>query len=228
MTDSSASSSVTPVQDRLPIPWYERPLVTYALLSAIVGIYIITYIIDQTGDPQAVNPIYQYGILDYSLVTQYGQWYRLLSAMFVHLSPAHILFNGYALWIFGKEVERLFGHVHFAIIYFLGGLCGSLASLYLTRADSAGASGAIFAIFAAEIVYVAYYRKMLGKVGSAALRQLLILVVINFGLDIAANSVPGGTPIDTWGHVGGLLGGLILAYLLIGSARPPRQVPSAA
>lgn len=203
------------------LPWAQRPFVTYAILIVIVALYAVTYLIDQTGDPAVPNPIYQYGVLDYTQVMQHGEWYRLFTAMFIHLSLAHIFFNSYALWQLGRGVERIFGHIHFTIIYLLGGLCGSLASLYLTKGDSAGASGAIFGLFAAQIVYILRYRIELGQAGSAALRQLLLLVVLNFGFDFIANQAQNGVIIDIWAHAGGFIGGGVLSQLFIGSARPP-------
>jgi len=220
-----SSPSPTTRAARPPVPWAQRPVVTYALLIAIVAIYAVTYLIDQIGDPNVANPIYQYGVLNYTQVMQHGQWYRLLSAMFIHLSLAHVFFNAYALWRFGAIIEQIFGHVHYAIIYLLSGLCGSLASLYLTKGISAGASGAIFGLIGAEMLYVLRYREVLGTAGTGALRQLLILVALNFAIDFTANNVQGGIAIDIWGHAGGFVGGILLAWLLIGSARPPLPAP---
>ncbi len=191
-----------------------RPLVTYVLLAAIIAIYVAIYFIDSTSDPGVSNPILDFGVLDYNRVVHYGEWYRLFTAMFLHLSPAHILFNGYALWRFGKSVEGMFGHVRFSLIYFLGGFAGSLASLILGRDASAGASGAIFAIFGAEIVFIYLHQKLLGAQAMPALRELVILALVNFGLGILSGVAPGGEQIDNWAHLGGFVGGLVLAWAI--------------
>ncbi|MHB8629396.1 MAG: rhomboid family intramembrane serine protease [Aggregatilineales bacterium] len=199
------------VQLRLPTV---RPIVTYGLLAAIVGIYVVMFVMDQTSDTNAVDPILAFGVLDPVRVLANGEWYRLLTAMFLHLSPAHIFFNAYALWRFGQTVEATFGHVRFTLIYFLGGLTGSLASLILGHDASAGASGAIFSIFAAEMVFVYVHRELLGARAGAALRELLILAAVNLGLGLITTINPSGEQIDNWAHIGGFVGGFALSWLI--------------
>jgi rhomboid protease GluP len=210
-TAAADTSNARSVKLQLPVV---RPLLTYALLVAIIAVYVVQFIIDQTGDPNVANPILAWGVLDYGSVLVNGEWYRLLSAMFLHLSPAHIFFNAYALWRFGSFVEMTFGHIRFGLIYFLGGLSGSLASLILGRGASAGASGAIFAIFAAEIVFLYYHRELLGARASAQLRELLILAGVNLALGIISNTGISTERIDNWDHIGGFFGGLALAALI--------------
>src|SRR5258708_36948653 len=74
----------------------------------------------------------------------------------------HIGFNGYALWPVGRLIEIFFGHARFALIYLLGGLCGSGTSFIFSRGASLGASGAIMAIFGAEMVFLYQNRRLLG------------------------------------------------------------------
>ncbi len=204
-------NSLRSVKLQLPVV---RPVLTYVLLAAIIAIYVVQFIIDQTGDPLQVNPILDWGVLDYGRVLINGEWYRLLSAMFLHLSPAHIFFNAYALWRFGSFVEMTFGHVRFGLIYFLGGLSGALASLILGRGASAGASGAIFAIFAAEIVFLYFHRELLGARAGTQLRDLLILAGVNLLLGVISNTGISTERIDNWDHIGGFFGGLALAALI--------------
>jgi rhomboid protease GluP len=132
--------------------------------------------------------------------------------MFLHLNITHIVFNGYALYIIGRDVEALFGHVRFAIIYFLGGLSGSLASFVFTDSLSVGASGAIFAIFGAEMIYFYQHRNLHGEAGRRHLNQLIMLMVINLAL--GAFSTATSVRIDNAGHIGGLVGGVVLAWFI--------------
>lgn len=210
---TAAPESNGPQTVRLQLPAV-RPLLTYALLAAIISIYIVQYLIDQTGDPTQVNPLLNWGVLDYGRVLLDGEWYRLLSAMFLHLSPIHIFFNAYALWRFGSFVEMTFGHLRFGLIYFLGGLSGSLASLIIGRGASAGASGAIFAIIAAEMVFLYYHRELLGVRAGQRLRELLILAAINLALGVVSSTGISAQQIDNWDHIGGFFGGLLLAALI--------------
>ncbi len=149
-----------------------------------------------------------------------GEYYRLFTAMFLHLDLAHLLFNSWALYLFGRDVEGLFGHVRFAIIYVLGGLAGSVASLLYTDAPSLGASGAIFAVFSAMGVYLYQHRHLYGKFANMRLMQMASLGVVNiiFGL------LP-ETRIDNAAHIGGALGGFILAWFICPEFQP-RQDPN--
>lgn len=147
-----------------------------------------------------------------------GEYYRLFTAMFLHLDLAHLLFNSWALYLFGRDVEGLFGHLRFAIIYVLGGLAGSVASLLYTDAPSLGASGAIFAIFSAMGVYLYQHRHLYGQFANMRLMQMVALGVVNiiFGL------MP-GTRIDNAAHIGGALGGFILAWFICPEFQPRRD-----
>jgi rhomboid protease GluP len=138
-----------------------------------------------------------------------GEVWRLFTAMFLHIGVIHLLFNLYALNALGPLVEGYFGHVRFFAIYMLGGLFGSLASYAFSDAISAGASGAIFGLAGAATVYFLRYRENFGARGRALLQNMLLVIGINiiFGL-----SVPG---IDNWGHMGGLVGGALVAYGLL-------------
>ncbi len=203
-----------PEQGTMHLP-VTRPLVTYALIAVNVAIFAAILVIQQNIDPGTPNPILDFGVIDFQSIL-HGEWYRLFTALFIHLSLAHIFFNAYALYLFGRTVESLFGHARFTLIYFFGGLCGSLASFVIGRTDSAGASGAIFAVMAAEMVFLYRHRQMLGDNAGRALRELLVLGGINLGLGLLSHVAPSAASsvIDNWGHIGGFIGGLIMATLI--------------
>ena len=138
-----------------------------------------------------------------------GEVYRLLTAMFLHGGLTHLFFNGYALYVIGLNVERVYGHARFLLIYFLGGLTGSLFSLLFSPYASVGASGALFGIFGAEMVFLYRNRKLFGSAARARLNNLLMLLALNLVIGITP-----GSNIDNWGHVGGLVGGLALSWLI--------------
>ena len=192
-----------PIRVRVTIPTVE-PILTYILLGAIVLIYLLT----QSMSPRELDIFFQNWAKINNRVYE-GEYYRLLTSMFLHLNLTHILFNGYALFLFGREVERIFGHVRFAIIYFLGGLSGSVGSLLYTDAPSIGASGAIFAVFAAMGVYFYHHRQLYGQSAQVRLTQMAVLAIIN----IVFGFIP-SMRIDNAAHIGGLLGGIVLAWFI--------------
>ena len=138
-----------------------------------------------------------------------GQVYRLLTAMFLHGGLTHLFFNGYALYVIGRNVERVYGHARFLLIYFLGGLTGSLFSLLFSQGASVGASGAIFAIFGAELVFVYRHRQLFGRAAYQQLQSMIFMLALNVFIGLTP-----GSRIDNWGHMGGFVGGLALAWLI--------------
>ncbi len=152
-----------------------------------------------------------------------GEYYRLFTAMFLHLDVMHIFFNGLALYLFGRDVEGLFGTPRFAIIYFLGGLSGSLASLVFSEAPSAGASGAVFAVFGATMVYLYHHRRLHGPGGRRMLSRLVSLMVLNLMLGFIGSSDIGRYRIDNAAHIGGLFGGVVLAWFIAPTYRVARD-----
>ena len=99
-----------------------------------------------------------------------GQYWRLLTACFVHIGLIHLLFNSYALYSFGREVERRYGRTRFLALYLLSGVAGSTASFVGSPRLAAGASGAIFGLLGATIAYFATYREQFGAGANAHCR----------------------------------------------------------
>ncbi|GLW64693.1 rhomboid family intramembrane serine protease [Actinomadura rubrobrunea] len=133
-----------------------------------------------------------------------GEWYRLVTSMFLHQRPnspwgiGHILVNMWALWALGPALEQLLGRWRFLALYLLSGLGGSVLLYLNAPADGAvGASGAIFGLFGA---YFVIGRRLGGQVG-----PIVVLLVINL---VITFTVPG---ISWQGHVGGLVTGAALA-----------------
>ena len=131
-----------------------------------------------------------------------GQYWRLFTAMFLHVGILHIAFNAYALWIFGQMVERDYGRIQMLLIYLVSGFLASVASYVWSdpRTLSVGASGAIFGIFGAFVAY--NYRRRHTALGSQNLRTALSLLVLNA---ILAFTISG---IDWRAHVGGFAAGV--------------------
>jgi rhomboid protease GluP len=112
----------------------------------------------------------------------------------------------YALFSFGTSLERHFGHGRFLLLYVLGAFAGNVASFIMTDANSLGASTAIFGLLAAEGVFLYQNRKLFAGQFRSAIGNIIFIAAINL---FVIGSLPG---IDNWGHIGGLLGGLVFAW----------------
>lgn len=200
------------------------PAVTYSLIGINLAVFVATIVYGWVvygtwNGSQNINVLVDMG----AKVNEYialGEWWRLLTAMFLHIGVLHLMFNLYALYAIGALVEGYFGHLRFAVIYLLGGLFGSLASYAFSSSISAGASGAIFAITGAAGVYFFRYRDNFGSRGRAVLQNIILVLVINLAFGLA------GQGVDNWGHIGGLVGGAVLAWGLLPHYQLPTPQPS--
>lgn len=145
-----------------------------------------------------------------------SEWWRLITAMFVHTSLLHLLFNMYALAIFGPAIESRYGRVRFLALYVCAGFLGSAASVLFTlgRGPRAGASGAVFGILGAWIAFFVRHRSARGA--REQLRSLLFLVAINLFIGVSIANI------DNNAHLGGLAGGFVVGTALEQSVRRRR------
>ncbi len=180
--------------------------VTYTLIALNVVIYLVGA--SQGGglsEPgRSINQpgsLYRHMVL-FGPYVPHGGWYRLVTAMFLHENLLHIGFNMYALYVIGRVVEQYLGTTRYIGLYFVSGLAGSAGALLQTPLQPVlGASGAIFGILGAMMVLE---WQATGRLAG----QAAALVAINLGLSFV---IPG---ISWGGHVGGLIGGVLimLAY----------------
>jgi membrane associated rhomboid family serine protease len=204
--------------------------VTQALIIAMFAMFAVEVAVGGPGSlltgPSPVNMINlgaSIGVtrLDGGFVgIAVGQYWRLVTSMFLHFGLIHIGFNAYALWLFGRVVERDFGRVRFALIYFVGGFVASAASYAFGpfNAVGAGASGAVFAVFGAFVAY--NYRRRHLALAAQNLRTAVMLILLNLGL---ALWIPG---IDWRAHAGGLVAGILVGAIAdeVGGRRLPIAV----
>lgn len=178
------------------------PYAVYGLMAANILVFVLTSLRGGLG-PDADTVLYHAGML-YAPDIWQGQYWRLLTAMFLHGSLMHIAFNMWALRNLGEELEAVYGSPAFLVLYLGAGWTGSLASLMFSGA-SVGASGAIFGLAGAWLAIALRRKEYFQAFG----QQVLIIVVINLGIGYAGRSL-----IDNNGHIGGLIGGFILGSLL--------------
>lgn len=136
-----------------------------------------------------------------------GQYWRLVTPIFLHAGLLHIVFNMYALYALGPQIEAPYGYLRFGLIYVLSGITGVVLSMALNPFRSVGASGAIFGLIGALGAYLYRHRKAFGGYGQRRLTNVVTIAAINLLIGLS----PG---IDNWGHLGGLLGGTTLAVLI--------------
>ncbi len=135
-----------------------------------------------------------------------GQVWRLLTPALLHANLIHIGFNMYALLVFGTGLERDFGHGRFLLLYILGAFAGNVMSFLMTNADSLGASTAIFALVGAEGMFIINNRKLFAGRFRSAIGNIIFIVVINL---VVIGSLAN---VDNWGHIGGLVSGLMFGW----------------
>jgi rhomboid protease GluP len=179
------------------------PYITYALMGITIFIYVL-----QLGAESLIGydlPAYL-GMKDNQLIAE-GQVWRLFTPMFLHGSIMHIAFNMYALNLFGRRLERYFGHWRFLLLYLLSGFGGNVLSMMFTEAPSLGASTAIFGLLGAQGIFIYQNRGLFGSMTRQALQSVIMIAGINLLFGFVS------TGIDNWGHIGGLVGGLIFAWL---------------
>jgi rhomboid protease GluP len=192
-----------PQQVSVPLP-LKRPVVTWGLLGIIAVVFLLETL---AGGSTNTGVLIRMGAKVTPLIAA-GQYWRLFTAMFLHIGLMHVFFNGYALVVLGTELERLLGWGRFLAIYLLSGLAGNLASYAFNPNLAAGASGAIFGLIGALGAFFFRYRERLGTWGRARLGNILFLVVINLAFGFL---YPG---IDNLAHLGGLVCGIGLGWAL--------------
>lgn len=194
------SEHYIPQQDNYLYVDNSPPYVTYILLGLNILVYFLMNIIGFLFRIDQSTLLLYFGA-KHNLLIAYGQYWRLFTAMFLHIGILHLFFNSYALYIYGPVVERLFGKSKFAVIYILSGLTGSLFSYIFSLNPSAGASGAIFGLMGSLL----YFRKRKQDVFKRIFgTRLLMIIFINLFYGLIQ---PG---IDNWGHIGGLIGGYLV------------------
>jgi membrane associated rhomboid family serine protease len=170
-------------------------LVTKTLIAVNIVIYLLTAS-QGAGLNDPGGHLFTRMLLYGPLVGQ-GDWWRLITAAFLHGSVLHIAFNMLALWWFGGPVEEYLGRTRFVLLYLVSGLAGSAgALLQAPTTPTVGASGAIFGILGAMLILE---WQMTGRLGGNAMSLIILNLLISFAV-----------PNISWGgHVGGLVGGIL-------------------
>ena len=194
-----------------------RPLFTYIFFGVNILIFVLMAL---AGGSMNEPTLLAFGAKHNAEIAQ-GQWWRFLTPIFIHIGMLHLLFNSYALWIVGPQVEKLYGPARFVILYVVTGIAGVYGSYhYKPLFISAGASGAIFGLFGVLLVFGIRYRNSIPPffrraVGTGVLPVIAINLFIGFTVK----------EIDNSAHIAGLLAGAALAAL-VPFQKPNEETPS--
>jgi rhomboid protease GluP len=209
---ASDSPEPTPPQQqavRVSLP-ESAPYVTYAIIGVTVVFYILQIVsVALFGYPSTFTNIDWLELFGARIndFIRAGQLWRLFTPALLHGSIPHIFFNMYALFSLGTGLERYFGHGRFLGLYVLGAFAGNVVSFLFTDGYSVGASTAIFGLIGAEGVFLYQNRKLFADRFRSAIGNVIFIAAINL---FVIGSLPG---IDNWGHIGGLVGGLMFTSL---------------
>jgi rhomboid protease GluP len=183
------------------------PYVTYTIIGITVAFYILQLVsvwaLGYAVPGLGMDWLEYYGARINEAILA-GEIWRFLTPALLHGSLPHIAFNMYALLSFGTGLERHFGHLRFFLLYLLGAFAGNVASFLFTGGSySIGASTAIFGLLGAEAVFLIQNRKSFPGQFRSAIGNIIFIAAINLFI---IGALPG---IDNWGHIGGLVGGLM-------------------
>lgn len=174
------------------------------VVFSLIAINVVIYLVGLASSRMEFELLVNYAAS--SRAIEAGEWWRGLSAAFLHGGTMHILFNMYFLYIFGPRLERQVGSVAFSGIYLASAAGGSLATYLFgpENALSVGASGALFGLFGAWLY--AAYRQRGTAAGSAMFNQLGAILLINMALPLFIPNI------DWRAHLGGLVTGVVVAF----------------
>jgi membrane associated rhomboid family serine protease len=204
---------VRPAQRAVTGVGARRPnAVTMALIGLNVGVFLFELAIG--GSPQYGNNnwIFDHGALFSSATyangqpagVAHGEWWRMITAAYLHAGLLHLAVNMVSLYFVGTILEQVIGRWRFALLYFASGVAGSAGALiWNPNAITVGASGAIFGCLGA--LFVLERRGIIHSGG-----QILSLIIVNLVFTFALSSY-----ISVGGHVGGLIAGIVLMWLLL-------------
>jgi membrane associated rhomboid family serine protease len=183
--------------------------VTYAIITINLLIYAILALLSQSLDI-SMDVLVKAGAQQTQYIEATGQYWRIFTAMFLHVSLLHVGVNMLSLFFIGRIVESFYGKWRYLFIYLASGIVGGVAMFFL-QPDvwAVGASGAIFGVFGALGVFYVADRRALGSYGAGAIANWLFWLALNL---VIGFSDPNIGIID---HIGGLIAGIVLASLLV-------------
>jgi rhomboid protease GluP len=237
--ERSGEEVLEPVPRRRKPLWLAAPA-THLLVAINVGVFLAMVFSGVSAFSPTVDQLMHWGANSAVDVLQYDQWWRIVSAMFVHVGIIHLATNMWCLWNLGLLAEPLMGSYGVLAVYILTGAAGNLLSTFkywlwplhegggIVFPAGAGASGAVFGIAGALIVLLKSNRLPVPQIELKKLRRSVIYfaainLVIGISISIGTNVMKAGLRIDNYAHIGGCACGLLFAAPMVprlGSQRP--------
>jgi rhomboid protease GluP len=186
--------------------WVRRTPLSKAFLAINIIVFVLMAF---AGGSTNETTLMAFGVKSNAAIAE-GEWWRFITPIFIHIGLLHLLFNSYALWMVGPQVEKLYGSASFVILYVVTGIAGVVGSyVYHPYSISAGASGAIFGLFGVLLVFGIRYRNSIPPdfkraVGTGVLPVIAINLIIGFTIPAIDNSA----------HIAGLISGALLALVV--------------
>lgn len=184
--------------------WKNKPFITYTIIVVTLIMYLLMTI---SGGSESIPVLIQYGAKFNFAIIYFNEWWRLITPIFLHVGLAHLIFNLIIVYYLGSQLEMLFGHTNYLILYMLSGIMGNIFSFAFNESISAGASTAIFGLFISMIALNKIYPNSYQLRAMAQQYGLLIAINILFGIL--------STGVDNMGHIGGLVGGYLVTHIVI-------------
>lgn len=181
----------------------KKSIITIALISVNLLMYIITAILSGDIIYSDIRVLMFLGAKVNELISS-GEYYRLVTPMFLHGGLMHLVLNMYALNALGPFVEKVYGRAKYVIIYFVAGIVSSIFSYMFSEGVSIGASGAIFGLLGAALIFSL---KMKDRVGKGMVKNIISVIGINIFIGLAIPNI------DNFGHLGGLIGGILVSLM---------------
>jgi membrane associated rhomboid family serine protease len=184
-----------------------------SVTTALIGLNLAAFLVEVVlGGLRNLDVLVRMGAMVPLLVAQ-GEYWRLLTAMFLHAGPVHLAFNTLALYLFGGLVESALGTARFLAVYLVAGLFASAASFALSPpgAVAVGASGAVFGLLGAWLAFNLRRRSL--SLAQSNIQGALLLIGINLALGFTVRGI------DNVAHIGGLVAGVVAGFAAEGAGR---------
>ncbi len=176
-----------------------------AIFLAIIVLYFA--IMTLNGGTSDVMNLIRFGAFFPPFIKELNQYYRYITSIFMHIGAMHLLFNGYALYIFGTQIERLMGSKKYLLFFLLSGIGGNIATYFFNFTSvSAGASGSLFGLLGAFFYIIIHHKDMIRAEGRKSILKLLGLNLLITVL------VPN---ISMTAHLGGFVIGYLSSFVFI-------------
>lgn len=196
-------------ENKITVLYKNSPVTT--ILLAIILLYFA--FISMNGGTTNSQALVDYGAFFPLYVLQNNEYYRFITSIFIHIGVSHLFFNGYALYVFGTQIEKIMGTAKYIMFFLLTGIGGNIVTyIFSMRSEeafqtvSAGASGSLFGILGAFLYLIRRHPNMITPEGR---KSILSIIGLNLVITLLIPNI------SITAHFGGFIIGYILSYIFI-------------